>query len=365
MLVPMAAWARAGIAAALWAAGLGAAADAAGADTGAAAAQPWARHTIDASSQGADGVRPGDVNGDGWPDLVTGWEEGGVVRVYLHPAGDGAALRKPWPAVTVGRVASPEDAVFMDVDADGAVDVVSSCEGDTQCMFVHWAPRDPARYLTPDAWTTQPIPATAGRTMWMFAVPMQVDGAGGLDLVVGSKGEDGLVGWLQCPAVPRNLDDWALHPLRKAGWIMSLVEADMDGDGDSDVVASDRKGPDAGVFWLENPGANAAAVPWAEHAIGAAGQEIMFLDVADLNGDARRDVLAAVKPAEVAWFAGPDAAGEPWQARTIPVQATLGVGTAKSVRAGDLDRDGVLDLVYSCEHAHPPRRGVVWLRRGA
>jgi len=40
-----------------------------------------------------------------------------------------------------------------------------------------------------------------------------------------------------------------------------------------------------------------------------------------------------------------------------------GVGTAKGVRAGDLDGDGELDIVYSCEHAYPPKRGVVWLKR--
>jgi len=45
----------------------------------------WTRHTIDDTSQGADGVKLGDLNGDGKLDLVTGWEEGGEVRVYLNP----------------------------------------------------------------------------------------------------------------------------------------------------------------------------------------------------------------------------------------------------------------------------------------
>ena len=46
---------------------------------------PWRRHTIDGSSRGADGVRLADVNADGRPDIVTGWEEGGITRVYLNP----------------------------------------------------------------------------------------------------------------------------------------------------------------------------------------------------------------------------------------------------------------------------------------
>src|SRR5688572_25757840 len=74
----------------------------------------WRRHVIDDSSRGADGVRTADVNGDRWPDLATGWEEGGVVRVYLHPGA--ARVRPAWPAVTVGAVGSPEDAAFADLD---------------------------------------------------------------------------------------------------------------------------------------------------------------------------------------------------------------------------------------------------------
>jgi hypothetical protein len=89
--------------------------------------RPWCRHTIDDSSRGADGTRLADVNGDGRLDIVTGWEEGGVTRVYLHPGV--ARVREKWPAVTVGAAKSVEDAAFVDIDEDGAVDVVSSCEG--------------------------------------------------------------------------------------------------------------------------------------------------------------------------------------------------------------------------------------------
>src|ERR1700752_252896 len=60
----------------------------------------WERHTVDSSISGADGVRLGDANGDGLPDIATGWEEGGVVRAYLHPGY--AGVRKAWPSVQVG-----------------------------------------------------------------------------------------------------------------------------------------------------------------------------------------------------------------------------------------------------------------------
>jgi len=147
-------------------------------------AAPWRRHTIDASSSGADGARLMDVNGDGYQDIATGWEEGGVVRAYLHPGY--MNVKGAWPAVTVGK---PEDAVFVDLDSDGSVDVVSACEGQTKTIYVHWAPKDRAKYLSPRAWTTEAIPVTAHREAWMFVLPLDVDGKDGIDLVVGSKGE--------------------------------------------------------------------------------------------------------------------------------------------------------------------------------
>src|SRR5512140_1594282 len=60
----------------------------------------WARHVIDNSSQGADGIRLADVNGDGLLDIATGWEEGGFGRAYINPGF--AASRNHWPYVTVG-----------------------------------------------------------------------------------------------------------------------------------------------------------------------------------------------------------------------------------------------------------------------
>jgi len=171
----------------------------------------WARHTIDGTLEGADGVRLADVNRDGWQDIVTGWEESGQVRVYQNPGPKKA--RQPWPAVTVGKVASPEDAVFADLDQDGQMDVISSCEGSNQSVYVHWAPTESVDYWNANRWETEPIPALQGLAMWMFTTPGDLNGNGRTDLVVGSKGKEATIGWLEAPTSPRNLVDWQWHPL--------------------------------------------------------------------------------------------------------------------------------------------------------
>jgi hypothetical protein len=326
---------------------------------GASAAAQWNRHTIDASSRGADGVRLADVNGDGLLDITTAWEEGGAIRVYLNP-GPGEA-RQAWPAVTVGSVRSPEDAVFVDLDGDGATDVVSSCEGSCRTVYVHWAPRRSELTLRPDAWKTEPIPTTAGQQMWMFALPMQMDGENGLDLVVGSKGKGATIGWLQSPDNPRDLAAWTYHPLVQAGWIMSLRSLDLDGDGDEDILASDRKGSRRGVLWLENPGTSATAegAEWIEHRVGAGDREVMFLAVADLDEQVHRAIICAVKGRGIAVYWRPENQADRW--RTHEIQMPDGCGSGKGVAVCDMDLDGRQDLVFSCEHATDGRSGVRWL----
>jgi len=326
--------------------------------------KPWKRHAVDRPDGrgGADGVRLRDVNGDGLLDITTGWEEAGRIRVYIHPGHKRAG--QAWPAVTVGKVGSPEDAVFADLDGDGAVDVVSSSEGRTRAMHVHWAPRVAAKYLDSTDWTTAPIPTTAG-TQWMFALSLDIDGQNGIDLVVGSKGAGAKIGWLQSPADPRDLAAWKFHPLVDAGWIMSLQGHDMDGDGDLDVLASDRKGPRRGIFWLENPGPESTgeAGRWKEHRLtsndGLDVGEVMFLARADLDGDSRQDVVCAVRGGPIAWLRATGDARAPWKHYPIPLPD--GCGGGKGVGVGDIDGDGHQDIVFSCEGAAGQRSGARWL----
>jgi hypothetical protein len=318
----------------------------------------WNRHIIDDSSQGADGVRLADVNGDGRLDIATGWEQGGAVRLYLNPSPP--MVKQRWPAVTVGRARDVEDAVFADLDGDGALDVVSCSEGKTRIISVHWAPRNRKRLLDPNAWQTEPLPTSANRMMWMFALPMQLDGRHGIDLVAGGKGNDAAIGWFESPPDSRVLADWKWRELRRVGWLMSLAASDMDGDGDADIVFSDRKHQRSGAYWLENPGPSAVtSKPWHEHEVGGAGTEAMFLELADLDDDGLEDVLPAVRPSTILWLRRTDRSGKSWQPHSIPLPPSA--GNVKAVRAADLDGDHRLDLLFSCESAAAPRHGLMWL----
>lgn len=339
--------------------------------------EPWPCYTIDGSLCGADGIKLADANGDGLQDLVVGWEESGQVRAYFHPGKK--AVREAWPFAEVGTAPSVEDAVWVDLNGDGRWDVLSSCEGNEQSLRMHFAPAAMSR--PNPAWRTQVLAQSQGLTRWMFAETIPAPSASKSaadrpvsDLVLGSKDPNGMLAILRLNST--NSDDWQLEKLADASWIMTIEVFDMDGDGDQDVLYSDRKGSASGVYWLENPelslqpirpGISAAetTTAWSRHLIGGLGREIMFLG----RGKSPGTIYASVKPNHILRFIRKTSATSEstlaWDETSIQVEPKAAMGTAKSIAAGDLDGDGQVELVLSFEGAENPKRGVVYLAADA
>lgn len=309
---------------------------------------PWQRHTIDNSSKGADGVRLGDINGDGLMDIVTGWEEGGVVRLYLNPGPEKS--KEKWPAVTVGQAKDVEDAVLVDLDNDGTLDVVSSCEGKTKIMYVHWGPKDRAKLLDEGAWQTEPIPVTIGKQMWMYCLPMQIDGERGMDLVTGSKGKGAAVGWLESPEDPRDLNAWTYHKIRDAGWIMSLEQR-----GWSGVLVTDRKGPNRGFYsvaYFEDR--------WHSFEIEMDKSEYMF---ASTVPGLEHQTVTATRDGVVKFFIRDPTVRVSPKITTLELPNPFGVKHGKAVAVGRVDSNEQLDLVISFNtQGEKDKPGVAWIK---
>jgi len=322
----------------------------------------WIRHVIDPADpavhrSGADGVKLGDLNRDGRPDLVTGWEEGGKVRVCIHPGPE--KVREPWPAVTVGKVPSPEDAIFADLDGDGRLDVVSACEGKERRLHVHWGPTADENLMDESKWTTATFSQAELEQSWMQLLPRDLDDDGDLDLFVGSKGADGSVMWLRNPGpeLARDLAKWSAARIADAGWIMSLeVLPTIEGDC---LVHSDRKGEGSGI-WLA-PFLSEA--PWIAEPkrIAAAGEEVMFLDLADVDRDGRDDVVAAIRPQRIQTFLQPESTGGIW-VDAIPLEQIPAetFGSVKAVEYAKLDPKGLPGFFVTCENASGSKSGVLF-----
>lgn len=238
----------------------------------------WERHTIDDSLEGADGVRLGDFDGDGLQDVATGWEESGVVRLYLNPGAK--MVREPWPQVTVGVGKSPEDAVPFDVNGDGKLDIISCHEGSLKRVLVHRFIGDVANksgLLDQSNWMTSPVSKLDGQS-WMFASPLALR-SGKSAVVFGSKAKNASLTMLFPPTERLvNFEQWPIRKMRDCGWIMSIQALDMDNDGDEDIVFSDRRSKHRCVAWLEQPDKNPETATWTEHIVGATELDSLFID---------------------------------------------------------------------------------------
>ena len=133
---------------------------------------------------------------------------------------------------------------------------------------------------------------------------------------------------------------------------MSLIAADMDGDGDLDVLASDRKGPGRGCYWLENP---LGPIPGEAAGPSTASAATTRGDVPRPRRPRRR------RPRRTSWPRPRDDGLLVFRrARTAAAAVAMGgvlhqprarLRHGEGVSAGDLDLDGAIDLVYSCENA--------------
>lgn len=319
--------------------------------------KPWPRHTIDDSSSGADGIKFGDFNGDGLLDIVTGWEEGGITKLYIQPKEN--RLKSPWPSVKVGDAPSVEDAVFVDMNGDGILDVLSCLEGKTRDINIHLAPKKDS--LEADRWITQKLPASENMMQWMYAEPLQVDGINGMDFIAAGKGEDGAIGWFEAPMEAENLHDWQWNKMSDMGWVMSLILRDMDNDGDSDVIVTDRRGGLRGCRWLENPGRiEQQKKLWKNHFIGARDVEVMFMTMADMNGDDIEEVVMVERTLQtIRIFERSDSLAQSWGEKTVHLPTSI--GKAKSVEVGDLNGDGIKDMIVSTNTEGPGKHGLIWI----
>lgn len=311
---------------------------------------PWTRHTIQAGGpdfDGADGARGMDIDGDGDVDLVSGAEESGVTRLYLNPGPANAT--DAWPQRMIGNTPNVEDALLVDLDGDGHLDVLSSSEGPTNQLTAQFAPSD-GDFLN-GTWEQKSVDAAPDR-QWMFAEPL------GDRIIVGSKETDGELGLLTPDAAsPRDTSTWAYEKLTDMGWTMSIIARDMDGDNDVDILVSDRRagGTQRGVYWLEN-GEN-----WTRNAVDVTGDSVMFLDIGDLDGDGYDDILAPQFDSSdnsVLNVHFGDGTGLNWN--TVTINWPGNFGRAKAASIADVDGDGQNDIVLSAALADGVS-GIVWL----
>ena len=120
-----------------------------------------------------------------------------------------------------------------------------------------------------------------------------VNGDGRLDAVVGFEAISvaGKLAWYEQPSSPT--ERWAEHVIAELIGPMSLDVADMDADGDMDVVVGEHnlKEPEtAGLYVFENT--DGKGLSWRKHRVHAGDEHHDGAIVSDVDGDGDNDILS-------------------------------------------------------------------------
>jgi len=167
-----------------------------------------------------------------------------------------------------------------------------------------------------------------------------IDGDGFNDVVVHTWGTnrgqeaDGTIVWYRYP-------NWEKTIIKNNAHIFGdeVLAADLDDDGDNDVITCLGSDNSSQVWWFENPG-GLATETWPEYHIGTleTKSEIKDIEVHDIDGDGLKDVVARSKHKFAVFFQD-----TPTSWTTIKFENIEREG----MTIGDVDNDGDWDVVMN------------------
>lgn len=288
----------------------------------------------------ANGDHVHDVDGDGWPDVVSGSFIRPEVHWYRNPGKRALAQGRLWEARLLLKAGRENEIAFLrDLDRDGKPEwIVDS-----------WNPRVPLRVWSLDQdGDTRPQPRRVG--------PANGHGMGFGD--VNGDGRDDIVfqgGWYEQPEKsPAFTTSWRLHRdfnLPSAGCPILVV--DVNADGRNDLVWG--RGHDYGLYWEEQLRRAEGRTQWKRHLVDRSWSQAHALLLVDLDGDGREEVVTGKR---VRAHSGKDPGGAEPPCLYAYTFDTTGrftrhtidegkVGTGLQIRAGDLDGNGSVDLAVA------------------
>ncbi|MDC1250318.1 Ig-like domain-containing protein, partial [Flavobacteriaceae bacterium] len=238
----------------------------------------------------------------------------------------------PSPVFTAADIATSADgaiSVFAaDMDGDGDMDILSASYSDDT---IAWYENDGNANPT---WTATDIATSANRAYSVFAADM--DGDGDMDIVSASFYDD-TIAWYENDG-NANPTFTAADIATSADGATSVFAADMDGDGDMDIISASYN--DDTIAWYENDGN--VNPTWTAADIDTSADAAHSVFAADIDGDGDMDILSASQLDDtIAWYENNGNVNPTWTAADIATSAD----GAHSVFAADIDGDGDMDIL--------------------
>jgi hypothetical protein len=288
-----------------------------------------------------------DVNGDGFPDIVSGAFMDAKVYWYQNPGPAGLAAGSLWEQHELidTKLAQNEWSDFRDLDGDGVPEYIINSYGAANAVMAYRFGRDAQVRPVLLPWMIQPgAPFVNGHGMGFG----DINGDGREDMVYGN-------GWYERP-VDATARPWKRH----ADWTFPqastpMIVVDLSGDGRNDLIWG--HGHNYGLWWEERRDDNQdGSTNWRHHLIDDKFSQVHALVWEDLDRDGQPDLVTGRR---VRAHSGNDPGdNEPgalyyftWNSTarrfTKHPIATDGPGTGLQIRVADFDGNGWKDLAVA------------------
>jgi hypothetical protein len=204
-----------------------------------------------------------DVDHDGLPDLVTtGWIANGVWW-FKNPGPQATAAGAQWKGEKITDSFDTEGGAFADINGDGKPDLVLAHYNRSGVLWIDFSKATP---------TVHHIGSTEQDGHGVGIA--DIDGDGKADILTTH-------GWFQ--QIDANADKWTWHPdwdLGDTGF--PILGYDVNHDGKLDLIYGQGHG--YGLYWLEQAG-TPMSPKWIRHTIDESFSQSHALALVDLDGD--------------------------------------------------------------------------------
>lgn len=295
-----------------------------------------------------NGEHAWDVNGDGWPDIISSTFMDGEICWYENPGAEGLKRGDLWKkhVLIQTNLLQNEWTDFRDLDGDGVPELIVNSWNESNPMMVYKLAKNEAGEPILKPWMIH----EGGKFTNGHGIGFgDINGDGLEDIIYGN-------GWYERPKKDATTQQWTQHQ----DWNFPhascpMIVVDLNGDGRNDIIWG--QGHNYGLWWEERRDDNKdGSTNWRHHLIDDRFSQPHFLLWEDIDNDGEPELITGRRfkahsgndpgdadPGALYYFKW-DKAQQKFQKFTI---VENGPGIGLQIRLADLNGDGRKDIVVA------------------